>query len=167
MSVLRDHHLWLNPWKQDGEQLCHRLACVGGAVCPRLQLQLVCGPARLVYAASKQYLQQLTCQKSASSSSSSPFPEKANKRPRPAFGSALRSSSNSGASTAGGVDSAFARPSSSAPTGASGSAIGTGVGKRPGPDYEKGVQYWEGIESSVDGVLGGFGEGVSGSYLRI
>jgi hypothetical protein len=29
------------------------------------------------------------------------------------------------------------------------------------PDYDKGVKYWEGIESSLDGVLGGFGEGVS------
>lgn len=30
-----------------------------------------------------------------------------------------------------------------------------------GPDYDKGVKYWEGVESSMDGVLGGFGEGVS------
>jgi protein N-terminal methyltransferase len=31
----------------------------------------------------------------------------------------------------------------------------------PAPDYEKGVEYWNNIEASVDGVLGGFGEGVS------
>lgn len=30
-----------------------------------------------------------------------------------------------------------------------------------GPDFAKGVQYWDGIEASVDGVLGGFGHGVS------
>jgi hypothetical protein len=36
----------------------------------------------------------------------------------------------------------------------------------PAPDYEKGVEYWEGIEASVDGVLGGFGEGVSYLFLH-
>lgn len=30
----------------------------------------------------------------------------------------------------------------------------------PAPDYDKGVEYWNNIEASVDGVLGGFGEGV-------
>ena len=29
------------------------------------------------------------------------------------------------------------------------------------PDYDKGVEYWNNIDASVDGVLGGFGEGVS------
>ncbi|CAK9784627.1 DUF858-domain-containing protein [Cutaneotrichosporon oleaginosum] len=29
----------------------------------------------------------------------------------------------------------------------------------PGPDFAKGVKYWDGIEASVDGVLGGFGNG--------
>ncbi len=27
----------------------------------------------------------------------------------------------------------------------------------PNPDVKRGVQYWEGVEASVDGVLGGFG----------
>ncbi|WVN89180.1 uncharacterized protein L203_104396 [Cryptococcus depauperatus CBS 7841] len=29
----------------------------------------------------------------------------------------------------------------------------------PDPNYEKGLEYWDGIEASVDGVLGGFGTG--------
>lgn len=29
------------------------------------------------------------------------------------------------------------------------------------PDFAKGVEYWNNIDASVDGVLGGFGEGVS------
>lgn len=32
---------------------------------------------------------------------------------------------------------------------------------KPAPDYAKGVEYWNNIDASVDGVLGGFGEGVS------
>ncbi|WVQ76967.1 hypothetical protein IAR50_006646 [Cryptococcus sp. DSM 104548] len=28
-----------------------------------------------------------------------------------------------------------------------------------GPDYERGIEYWDGVEASVDGVLGGFGTG--------
>lgn len=28
------------------------------------------------------------------------------------------------------------------------------------PDYAAGVKYWEGVEGSVDGVLGGYGTGV-------
>lgn len=31
---------------------------------------------------------------------------------------------------------------------------------KPAPDYAKGVEYWNNIDASVDGVLGGFGEGV-------
>ncbi|ODN90237.1 hypothetical protein L198_06255 [Cryptococcus wingfieldii CBS 7118] len=30
---------------------------------------------------------------------------------------------------------------------------------RPGPDYERGIEYWDNVEASVDGVLGGFGTG--------
>lgn len=29
------------------------------------------------------------------------------------------------------------------------------------PNFEKGIEYWENVDASVDGVLGGFGEGVS------
>ncbi|KAL7419230.1 hypothetical protein Q5752_006067 [Cryptotrichosporon argae] len=29
----------------------------------------------------------------------------------------------------------------------------------PAPDFEKGVQYWDAIDASVDGVLGGYGTG--------
>ena len=40
--------------------------------------------------------------------------------------------------------------------------VGSALKKKeaPAPDYEKGVEYWNNIEASVDGVLGGFGEGV-------
>ncbi|WVQ82534.1 hypothetical protein IAT38_004663 [Cryptococcus sp. DSM 104549] len=40
-------------------------------------------------------------------------------------------------------------------------AVGSALKKkRPsGPDYEKGIEYWDGVEASVDGVLGGFGTG--------
>lgn len=31
----------------------------------------------------------------------------------------------------------------------------------PGPDFAKGVQYWDEIDATVDGMLGGFGTGVS------
>ncbi|RXK38907.1 hypothetical protein M231_03856 [Tremella mesenterica] len=33
------------------------------------------------------------------------------------------------------------------------------IASSPGPDYDKGVQYWQGVEASVDGVLGGYGNG--------
>jgi protein N-terminal methyltransferase len=29
------------------------------------------------------------------------------------------------------------------------------------PDFKKGIDYWTGVDATVDGVLGGFGEGVS------
>lgn len=38
--------------------------------------------------------------------------------------------------------------------------------KETAPDYEKGIEYWDGIEASVDGVLGGFGNGVSAAPAR-
>lgn len=31
----------------------------------------------------------------------------------------------------------------------------------PGPDFAKGVKYWDDIDATVDGMLGGFGTGVS------
>lgn len=31
----------------------------------------------------------------------------------------------------------------------------------PGPDFAKGVKYWDEIDATVDGMLGGFGTGVS------
>lgn len=39
--------------------------------------------------------------------------------------------------------------------------VGSALRRQPGPDYAKGVKYWEDIEATVDGVLGGFGTGVS------
>lgn len=42
-----------------------------------------------------------------------------------------------------------------------GSALKKKQPKVPGPDYEKGLEYWDNVEASVDGVLGGFGTGVS------
>ena len=39
--------------------------------------------------------------------------------------------------------------------------------KETAPDYEKGIEYWDGIEASVDGVLGGFGNGVSVVLLGV
>ena len=47
--------------------------------------------------------------------------------------------------------------------------VGSALKKKeaPAPDYEKGVEYWNGIEASVDGVLGGFGEGVRPANLLI
>ncbi|WVQ97289.1 hypothetical protein IAU59_004400 [Kwoniella sp. CBS 9459] len=40
-------------------------------------------------------------------------------------------------------------------------AVGSALKKKepPGPVYEKGIEYWDGVEASVDGVLGGFGNG--------
>lgn len=29
------------------------------------------------------------------------------------------------------------------------------------PDFQSGVDYWDSVDASVDGVLGGFGNGVS------
>lgn len=29
------------------------------------------------------------------------------------------------------------------------------------PDFKRGIDYWTGVDATVDGVLGGFGEGVS------
>ncbi|TXT10659.1 hypothetical protein VHUM_02164 [Vanrija humicola] len=38
--------------------------------------------------------------------------------------------------------------------------VGSALRKGPaGPDFAKGVKYWDAIEASVDGVLGGFGHG--------
>lgn len=31
------------------------------------------------------------------------------------------------------------------------------------PDYAAGIEYWNSVDASVDGVLGGFGDGVSGN----
>lgn len=31
--------------------------------------------------------------------------------------------------------------------------------------YEKGIEYWDGIDASLDGVLGGFGSGVSATFF--
>ncbi|WWD17619.1 hypothetical protein CI109_102060 [Kwoniella shandongensis] len=47
------------------------------------------------------------------------------------------------------------------PNAGSSSAVGSALKKKqpPGPDYDKGIKYWDGIEASVDGVLGGFGTG--------
>jgi hypothetical protein len=28
------------------------------------------------------------------------------------------------------------------------------------PDFKKGIDYWTAVDATVDGVLGGFGEGV-------
>ncbi|BEJ12456.1 hypothetical protein CspHIS471_0209160 [Cutaneotrichosporon sp. HIS471] len=40
------------------------------------------------------------------------------------------------------------------------SNVGSALRKGPpGPDFAKGVKYWDAIEASVDGVLGGFGNG--------
>ncbi|KAE8542940.1 hypothetical protein D1P53_001005 [Cryptococcus gattii VGV] len=50
------------------------------------------------------------------------------------------------------------KPNASEPL-AVGSALKKKQPKIPGPDYEKGLQYWDNIEASVDGVLGGFGTG--------
>ncbi|WVF70645.1 hypothetical protein IAT40_005438 [Kwoniella sp. CBS 6097] len=40
-------------------------------------------------------------------------------------------------------------------------AVGSALKKKeaPAPVYEKGIEYWDGVEASVDGVLGGFGNG--------
>nr|XP_018998929.1 uncharacterized protein I203_08534 [Kwoniella mangroviensis CBS 8507]OCF62390.1 hypothetical protein I203_08534 [Kwoniella mangroviensis CBS 8507] len=42
-----------------------------------------------------------------------------------------------------------------------GSALGSALKKKapPGPVYEKGIEYWDGVDASVNGVLGGYGEG--------
>ncbi|OCF32832.1 hypothetical protein I316_05468 [Kwoniella heveanensis BCC8398] len=50
------------------------------------------------------------------------------------------------------------KPAAAAPAPA---AVGSALKKKeaPGPVYEKGIEYWDGIEASVDGVLGGFGNG--------
>lgn len=29
------------------------------------------------------------------------------------------------------------------------------------PDFKKGIDYWTAVDATVDGVLGGFGNGVS------
>lgn len=52
------------------------------------------------------------------------------------------------------------KPNTSEPL-AVGSALKKKQPKMPGPDYEKGLEYWDNVEASVDGVLGGFGTGVS------
>lgn len=31
----------------------------------------------------------------------------------------------------------------------------------PEPNFDAGIQYWNSVDASVDGVLGGFGDGVS------
>lgn len=41
------------------------------------------------------------------------------------------------------------------------SNVGSALKKPQGPDYEQGIKYWDKVDASVDGVLGGFGEGVS------
>ncbi|WWC86522.1 uncharacterized protein L201_001399 [Kwoniella dendrophila CBS 6074] len=43
----------------------------------------------------------------------------------------------------------------------SGSALGSALKKKqpPGPVYEKGIEYWDNVDASVNGVLGGYGEG--------
>jgi hypothetical protein len=33
----------------------------------------------------------------------------------------------------------------------------------PLPDFEKGIDYWTNVDATVDGVLGGYGTGVSSS----
>lgn len=38
--------------------------------------------------------------------------------------------------------------------------VGSALRQPDGPDFAKGVKYWDGVEASVDGVLGGFGDGV-------
>lgn len=36
------------------------------------------------------------------------------------------------------------------------------------PDFKKGIDYWTAVDATVDGVLGGFGEGVSlGWFLLV
>ena len=49
------------------------------------------------------------------------------------------------------------------------SNVGSALRKKQetSPDYEKGIQYWDGIEASVDGVLGGFGNGVRSPFLAL
>jgi protein N-terminal methyltransferase len=42
--------------------------------------------------------------------------------------------------------------------------VGSALRKPPGPDFDKGIQYWADVDASVDGVLGGFGTGVSGLH---
>ncbi|ORY23610.1 AdoMet dependent proline di-methyltransferase-domain-containing protein [Naematelia encephala] len=37
--------------------------------------------------------------------------------------------------------------------------VGSALKKPPAPSYDQGLAYWDGIEASVDGVLGGFGNG--------
>ncbi|WRT64425.1 uncharacterized protein IL334_001357 [Kwoniella shivajii] len=41
------------------------------------------------------------------------------------------------------------------------SAVGSALKKKepPGPVYEKGIEYWDQVDASVNGVLGGYGEG--------
>jgi hypothetical protein len=34
------------------------------------------------------------------------------------------------------------------------------------PDFKKGIDYWTAVDATVDGVLGGFGNGVSTSNYR-
>jgi hypothetical protein len=33
------------------------------------------------------------------------------------------------------------------------------------PDFKKGIDYWTAVDATVDGVLGGFGEGVRIAFL--
>lgn len=40
------------------------------------------------------------------------------------------------------------------------SNFGSALRKPAGPNYDKGIQYWDQVDASVDGVLGGFGNGV-------
>ncbi|KAK4689470.1 hypothetical protein P7C73_g638, partial [Tremellales sp. Uapishka_1] len=37
--------------------------------------------------------------------------------------------------------------------------VGSALRKPAGPDFDKGVRYWDQIDASVDGVLGGYGTG--------
>ncbi|WVR06113.1 hypothetical protein IAU60_003143 [Kwoniella sp. DSM 27419] len=53
------------------------------------------------------------------------------------------------------------KPNPSLPTPAPPSTVGSALKKKApdGPVYEKGIEYWDKVEASVDGVLGGFGNG--------
>ncbi|WWC58892.1 uncharacterized protein I303_101437 [Kwoniella dejecticola CBS 10117] len=53
------------------------------------------------------------------------------------------------------------RPNTRSNGPATGSALGSALKKKapPGPVYEKGIEYWDKVDASVNGVLGGYGEG--------